>query len=301
MCSCATLSWRLCSISVASLHWHGTLRMGAADLRRLLAVPSDDADALVDLAPDIFRGTGLQKGDAARAARSEDPLPGVLHLWRIRLTGHLFVAQDQSQVTWAHFGKANARHTQDLLDIGHALQALNLDAQQQFSLGVQGPGIGEAHVFLWAEPPHPRCRRLRTSTTGANAETTSYTDLVNRIATRLHKRPHRVSGFRLTEQDAMHATGEDLPELPGIVAHDQLVRAVYGDFDNHCRRAVTAAGGAAVHQAMHIRVQPGHVEGAVFHADVDVIGPGVGVLLALLVSQDVPGMATDIINRLAGF
>ena len=89
--------------------------------------------------------------------------------------------------------------------------------------------------------------------------------------------------------------------MPGIVAHDQLVRAVYGDFHNHRRRAVTAAGGAAVHQATHIRVQPGHVEGAVFHTDVDVIGPGVGVLLALLVGQDVSGMTTNVVNRLVGF
>src|SRR5262249_20742123 len=150
-------------------------------------------------------------------------LTGVLHLWRIGLTGHLLVAQDEPQVTWAHFGKAKARHTQDLLDIGYALQALDLDTQQQFSMGVQGPGIGEIHVFLWAEPPHPGRRRLRTSTTGTYPETTSDTDLVHRIATRFYKRPHRISRFRLTEQHAMHAAGEDLAELPGIVADDQLV------------------------------------------------------------------------------
>src|SRR5262245_35366455 len=104
--------------------------MGAADPRRLLAVPGNDADALVNLPPDTFRRAGLQEGDATRAARGENPLPGVLHRWRIRLTGHLLVAQNQSQITRTHFGKAKAMHTQDLLDIGHALQALDLDAQQ---------------------------------------------------------------------------------------------------------------------------------------------------------------------------
>src|SRR5215510_68138 len=218
------------STCIPSLHGHGALRMGTAYSRCLLAVPGDDADALVNLAPDTFRGAGLQERDATRAARGEDPLSGLLHLWRIRLPGHLLIVQDQPQITRAHFGKTNARHTQDLLDIGHALQALDLDAQQQFSLGVQGPGIGELHILLWTYPPHLRCRRLGTSTTGTNAEIASYANLVNRIATRLHKRPHRVSGFRLTEQDTMHPTGEDLPELPGIIAHNQLVRAVDGDF-----------------------------------------------------------------------
>jgi hypothetical protein len=81
--------------------------MGTAYSRCLLAVPGDDADALVNLAPDTFRGAGLQERDATRAARGEDPLSGFLHLWRIRLPGHLLIIQNQSQITWAHFGKAN--------------------------------------------------------------------------------------------------------------------------------------------------------------------------------------------------
>ena len=82
--------------------------MGAAYSRRLLAVSSNDADALVNLAPDIFRATGLQEGEAPRAARGEYSLSGILHLRRIRLTGHLLVAQDEPKVTWTHFGKAKA-------------------------------------------------------------------------------------------------------------------------------------------------------------------------------------------------
>src|SRR4029450_867473 len=135
-CMCQTLRCRSC---VLSLHGHRALSLAAAYPRRLLAVPGDDADALVDLTNDILRSAGLQERDTTRAAGGEDPLTGVLHLRRIRLTGHLLIAQDQSQVTWAHFGKAKARHTQDLLNIRHALQALDLDAQQQFPLVVQGP------------------------------------------------------------------------------------------------------------------------------------------------------------------
>src|SRR4029453_11737754 len=137
---CQTLWGSTC---IPSLHGHHALRMGTAYSRCLLAVPSDDADALVNLAPDTFRGAGLQERDTTRAARGKDPLSGFLHLRRIRLPGHLLIVQNQPQITWAHFGKANTRHTQDLLDIGHALQALDLDARKQFSLGVQGPGVGE--------------------------------------------------------------------------------------------------------------------------------------------------------------
>src|SRR5437867_2911416 len=105
---CQTLWGRTC---VASLHEHRALRMGTAYSRRLLAMPGDDADALVNLACDVFRSAGFQERNATRAARGEDPLTGFLHVWRIRLTGHLLVAQDQPQVTRAHFGKAKARHT----------------------------------------------------------------------------------------------------------------------------------------------------------------------------------------------
>src|SRR6266571_8612194 len=113
---CQTLWCRTC---IPPLHGHGALRMGAAYSRRLLAVPGNDADALVNLACDVFRSAGLQERDATRLARGEDPLTGVLHLRRIRLTGYLLIAQDEPQVTRAHFGKAKARHTQDLLDIRH--------------------------------------------------------------------------------------------------------------------------------------------------------------------------------------
>src|SRR5215510_2580801 len=92
------------SVCIPSLHGHRALRTGTAYSRCLLAVPGDDADALVNLAPDTFRDAG---GPGAGLRR----LPRLLHLWRIWLPGHLLIVQNQPQITWAHFGKANARHT----------------------------------------------------------------------------------------------------------------------------------------------------------------------------------------------
>jgi hypothetical protein len=45
--------------------------MGAAYPRRLLALPGDDADALVNLARNILRSASLQKRDATRPARGQ--------------------------------------------------------------------------------------------------------------------------------------------------------------------------------------------------------------------------------------
>src|SRR5262245_28937426 len=96
----------------------------------------------------------------------------------------------------------------------------------------------------------------------------------------------------------MHTAGEDLPALPGIIAHDHLVRAVHREFYNHRWGAMAAAGEPCVDQTSHVLVQPGHVESAVLHPDVDIVSPGLGVLHTLGVRQDMAGMATDVINRL---
>ena len=99
----------------------------------------------------------------------------------------------------------------------------------------------------------------------------------------------------------MHATGEDLPAWPGVIAHDRLVGALHGDFHHHRRRAVAAASGGAIHQAVHVCVQPGHVEGTVLHVDVDVIGPRCGHLAGPPRASGRAWYGPDIGNRLAGF
>jgi hypothetical protein len=62
---------------------------------------------------------------------------------------------------------------------------------------------------------------------------------------------------------------------------------------------VTAVGRASVDEAAHKFIQPWHVEGAMFHADVHVIGPSAGHLLAAFVAKIRSGVAALIVNRLA--
>src|ERR1700740_2629483 len=100
----------ICKTHDAALHWHGTLGMRASYPRRLLAMSGNDAHALIELLCDVLRSTGFQERNATGAARLEDPLPGCLHVWWVRLTGHLLIAQGEPQVAWSHFGKAKARH-----------------------------------------------------------------------------------------------------------------------------------------------------------------------------------------------
>ncbi len=61
-----------------------------------------------------------------------------------------------------------------------------------------------------------------------------------------------------------------------------------------------AVGGAAVHKPLHEAVQPRHIERAVLHPDVDVVGPRFRHPLSGFVGELVPGMAADVVDRLAG-
>ena len=48
----------------------------------------------------------------------------------------------------------------------------------------------------------------------------------------------------------------------------------------------------------YLGAHTGHVEGAVLHPDIDVIGPGAGILAALGAAQHMPGMGAEVIDRL---
>src|SRR5437764_9991289 len=119
-----------------------------------------------------------------------------------------------------------------------------------------------------------------------------------RVAAAFDKGAHGADRLGLAQQNALHAAAEDLAELPGIKPDIRLVDAVDRRLDNDGGRAVAGAGRAALDQALHVFGEPGHVEGAVLHADIDIIGPGAGVLAALRSGQHMPAMAADIIDRL---
>ena len=61
---------------------------------------------------------------------------------------------------------------------------------------------------------------------------------------------------------------------------------------------MAGARGAGVDQAAHVVGETGHVERAVLHADIHVVGPGAGIFAALRVSQHVTGMRTVVVDRL---
>ena len=119
-----------------------------------------------------------------------------------------------------------------------------------------------------------------------------------RIAAGFDKGAHRVRRLGLAQQQAVDAAAEDLAKLPGVEADIGGVGAVDRRLDDDRRRAVTGAGRAALDQARHVFGEPGHVERAMLHPDIDVIGPGVGVVAPLRAGQHMPAMAADVVDRL---
>ncbi len=119
-----------------------------------------------------------------------------------------------------------------------------------------------------------------------------------RVAAGFHEGAHGAGGFRLAQQHAMHAAPEDLAELPGIVADVLRIGAVHRRLHHHRGRPVARARRPAGDQAEHVLGQTGHVEGAVLHADIDVVGPGLRVLPPLRVGQHVAGMVAGVVDRL---
>ena len=119
-----------------------------------------------------------------------------------------------------------------------------------------------------------------------------------RVAARLDEGAHSAGRLSLAEQDAVHATAEQLPELPGIEAHVRLVGAVDRRFHDDRGRPVSALHRSTVDQATHVLGKSGQVKGAVLHADVDVVCPGMGILPALLMRQHMPGMPAGVVDRL---
>jgi hypothetical protein len=98
-----------------------------------------------------------------------------------------------------------------------------------------------------------------------------------RITARFDKGAHHVGRFRLAQQYPMHPAAENLAELPGVEAHIVGVGAIDRRLDNNRGRAMAGSRRAALDQPLHVFAEPGHVEGAVLHPDIDVVGPSMGV------------------------
>ena len=146
------------------------------------------------------------------------------------------------------------------------------------------------HLFL--------CALLHASASTGEGRAGSTPAAVVRIPTRFDKGVHGVGRFRLAQQYAVHAAAEDLAELPGIEADISGVGSVDRRLDNDCGRAVPRAGRTALDQPRHVFGEPGHVEGAVLHADIDVVGPNLGVFAPLRAGQHMAAVAAGVVDRL---
>src|SRR5580700_9671487 len=293
--------------------------MRAADAGGFLVVAGDDPDALVEFGADALGGADFEKGDAVPAAGAKHLVARLLHLRRVGIARHLPIAEREAQIARPQLGKADPRHRQDLLAAGDPFRAFQLDAEQQFALGIERPGIAAVAVFRLGNAPDRRRGRFRAAPARADPEPflgRAMRDTfaaqpgqgrgqrrigafeVMRVAAAFDKGAHRADRLGLAQEHAMYAAAEDLPELPGIEAEIRLVDAVDRRLDNDRRGAVAGAGWSAFDQAPHVFAKPGHVEGAMLHADVDVVGPGAGIFAALRSRQHMAGMGADVIDRL---
>ena len=69
------------------------------------------------------------------------------------------------------FRERDARHTNGRFDVRIGARILDLEAEEEFTVRVQRPRIGDPHVILGTHSPHPRRIRLRTVASRALRET----------------------------------------------------------------------------------------------------------------------------------
>ena len=121
---------------------------------------------------------------------------------------------------------------------------------------------------------------------------------MDRIAARFDEGAHRGRGLRLAQDDPVDTAPEDLAELPRVVADVHFVRPMHRRLDHDGRSAVARPRRTAIDETPHVLGEAGEIEAAVLHSNVDVIGPDMGVVLALLVGEDMAGVMAGVIDRL---
>ena len=127
---------------------------------------------------------------------------------------------------------------------------------------------------------------------GIDAET------VMGVARRRDKHAHRLRRLGLAQQKAMNAPSQDLTELPGVAADAGRVSPAHGRLDNDGWRSMARVGWPSLQETAQIFGQARHIKRTMFHADVDVVGPGMGVLAALRKAQHVTRVLADVVDGL---
>src|SRR5216683_986837 len=119
-----------------------------------------------------------------------------------------------------------------------------------------------------------------------------------RIAAGFDKGADSVRRLGLAQQDAVRPAAEDLAELPGVEPHVGGVGTVDRSLDDDGRRAVPRPSWTALDQTPHVFGKTRHVERAVLHPDVDIVGPGMRVLAPLCAGQYMAAMTAGVVDRL---
>ncbi len=96
----------------------------------------------------------------------------------------------------------------------------------------------------------------------------------------------------------MRPAAEDLAELPGVVTHMRGIDSVHRRLDNDGRCTVPRPRRPGIDHAAHVRGKARHVEGAVLHADIHVVGPGAGIDVPLRMGQHMAAVRTVVIDGL---
>ena len=184
--------------------------------------------------------------------------------------------------------------------MGDPLGALDLDAEQQLALRVERPGIAALRDIPRRDPPDRRRRvaseprpRVPTPSRG-RLSPRPRPDRRRGAAHALERRgERRIDALRDGADSGRprRRRGRRRPIRPGTAA--PRARRAPGSggtasrwrahwprrcrspaLDDHRRRAVARARRPAVDQPAHVLGEARHVEGAVLHADIDVVGPG---------------------------
>src|SRR6516164_9839706 len=90
----------------------------------------------------------------------------------------------------------------------------------------------------------------------------------------------------------------NLAKLLGIVTDMRSVDSIHRCLDDHRWRVVPRACWSSIDHAAHVLGKAGHVEAAVLHSDIHVVGPGSSIDATLRTGQLVAAMRTVIIDRL---
>ena len=185
--------------------------------------------------------------------------------------------------------------------MGDARRAFDLYTEQKLALGIERPRLAAGEILLLINAPDRaplsapsrgracRCRACRCLLCGAGSGRRARTPSRRRPISAWQSRMPCTPRARIWRNcQALKATLG--PSMPLTGASTMIVGVRWPEL----------VGPPSTRPRMYSS-SAGHVEGAVLHADIDVVGPGLGVLAALLVGQHVAGMRAVVVDRLVGF